>query len=58
MWNDIDYMDNYLDYTTDPVNYPENEMRAFSEQLHANGQHYIVRREREEIQEDIGIKIN
>jgi hypothetical protein len=42
MWNDIDYMDQYRDFTNDPVNYPQPEVRQFVQQLHADGQHYIV----------------
>lgn len=42
MWNDIDYMQNYLDFTLDSVNYPEDEIRSFVEELHANGQHYVL----------------
>jgi alpha-D-xyloside xylohydrolase len=42
MWNDIDYMENYLDFTADPVNYPEDELRGFVEELHASGQHYVM----------------
>ncbi|CAF0774737.1 unnamed protein product [Didymodactylos carnosus] len=42
MWNDIDYMNARQDWTWDPVNYPEDQMKQFVEQLHANGQHYVV----------------
>jgi alpha-glucosidase/alpha-D-xyloside xylohydrolase len=42
MWNDIDYMENYLDFTTDSDNYPEEQLRSFVEELHANGQHYVL----------------
>ena len=42
MWNDIDYMQNYLDFTLDPVNYPQEEVRTFIDELHANGQHYVL----------------
>jgi alpha-glucosidase (family GH31 glycosyl hydrolase) len=42
MWNDIDYMDHYKLFTFDPVNYPVTELRKFVDELHANGQHYMV----------------
>ena len=42
MWNDIDYMENYLDFTTDSDNYPEEELKSFVEELHAHGQHYVL----------------
>ncbi|XP_024370567.1 alpha-xylosidase 1 isoform X2 [Physcomitrium patens] len=42
IWNDIDYMDAYKDFTFDPVRYDENTVREFVKELHANGQQYIV----------------
>ncbi|KAF0978570.1 hypothetical protein FDP41_002390 [Naegleria fowleri] len=42
MWNDIDYMHGYRDFTTDPQRYPKNQVRKFVEQLKANNQHYVV----------------
>lgn len=41
MWNDIDYMDQFRVFTTDPVRYPEAALRAFVDSLHAKGMRYI-----------------
>lgn len=40
--NDIDYMDQYLDFTFDPVNYPPSQVASFVQQLHQQGQQYVV----------------
>ncbi|CAL5869557.1 uncharacterized protein PFLUO_LOCUS3787 [Penicillium psychrofluorescens] len=40
-WVDIDYMDAYADFTTDPVNFPVDEGQALIGKLHNNGQHFI-----------------
>lgn len=42
MWNDIDYMDKYKDFTNDKERFPLEEWRAFVDELHANGQQYII----------------
>lgn len=42
MWNDIDYMDSYMDFTLDPVRFPTSEVQAFVDYLHEHQQHYIV----------------
>lgn len=41
IWTDIDYMDNFRIFTTDPVRYPEVPFRAFVDKLHAQGQHIV-----------------
>lgn len=42
MWNDIDYMDNYLDFTTDPERFPLDEVMQFTQYLHNKGQYYVI----------------
>jgi alpha-glucosidase (family GH31 glycosyl hydrolase) len=42
IWGDIDYMQNYEDFTWDSVNFPQAQVKAFADQLHANDQHYVV----------------
>eukprot|EP00276_Gloeochaete_wittrockiana_P018185 CAMPEP_0184341240 /NCGR_PEP_ID=MMETSP1089-20130417/9855_1 /TAXON_ID=38269 ORGANISM="Gloeochaete wittrockiana, Strain SAG46.84" /NCGR_SAMPLE_ID=MMETSP1089 /ASSEMBLY_ACC=CAM_ASM_000445 /LENGTH=975 /DNA_ID=CAMNT_0026669427 /DNA_START=135 /DNA_END=3059 /DNA_ORIENTATION=+ len=42
IWNDIDYMDEYEDFTFDPVNYPVSQVQQFVQQLHSNNQQYVV----------------
>ena len=39
VYSDIDYMDNFKDFTIDPVNY--NGLKEFVEELHNKSQHYI-----------------
>ncbi|PCH40069.1 glycoside hydrolase family 31 protein [Wolfiporia cocos MD-104 SS10] len=41
MWNDIDLYHALRDFTSDPVSFPGDEMRAFTQQLASNHQHYI-----------------
>eukprot|EP01133_Synstelium_polycarpum_P016679 gene16679-19821_t len=42
MWNDIDYMDAYKDFTLDPVRFDPTEMAEFIDYLHSKNQHYIM----------------
>ncbi len=42
MWNDIDYMENYEDFSFDPLRFPLDQVQSFVDQLHASGQHYVV----------------
>ena len=40
-WMDIDYMQNYKDFTLDSVNFPQAEVASFVNTLHADGQHFV-----------------
>jgi alpha-glucosidase (family GH31 glycosyl hydrolase) len=40
-WMDIDYMQNYRDFTYDAVQFPASQVSAFVDNLHAKGQHFI-----------------
>jgi len=42
MWIDIDYMEDYKDWTFDPERYPQGDVKAFIDELHANGQHNVL----------------
>ncbi|CAE7821684.1 unnamed protein product, partial [Symbiodinium microadriaticum] len=40
-WMDIDYMEAYRDFTTDPSNFPTEETFKFVEDLHEDGMHFV-----------------
>eukprot|EP01034_Spumella_vulgaris_P029295 gene29295-36320_t len=40
-WMDIDYMQNYRDFTLDSTNFPQAEVSKFVDDLHAKGQHFV-----------------
>ncbi|KAL1304342.1 hypothetical protein AAFC00_000741 [Neodothiora populina] len=42
IWNDIDYMFQYRDFTQDPNTFPYEQGEEFITRLHDNGQHYVV----------------
>ncbi|KAG2214664.1 hypothetical protein INT46_005681 [Mucor plumbeus] len=41
-WVDIDYMDQTKDFTFDNAKFPQDKMIALGEQLHKDGQNYVV----------------
>ncbi|KND02724.1 uncharacterized protein SPPG_01807 [Spizellomyces punctatus DAOM BR117] len=42
MWFDIDYMEEFKDFTYDPIRYPAAELQAFIDKLHERNQHAIM----------------
>lgn len=40
-WMDIDYMQNYRDFTYDSEQFPQAEVAKFVDELHGNGQHFV-----------------
>ncbi|KAL6705927.1 hypothetical protein ACN47E_006206 [Coniothyrium glycines] len=41
IWLDIDYMDQYRDFTLDPVSFPSSDVAEFFRWLHGNNQHFV-----------------
>lgn len=41
IWLDIDYMDQYRDFTLDPVSFPRSGVKEFFDFLHGNNQHFV-----------------
>ncbi|KAF3902501.1 Alpha-glucosidase [Orbilia brochopaga] len=41
MWSDIDYMDQYRDWTVDPKSYPQKEFKAWLDNLHKQNLHWV-----------------
>ncbi|KAI8933878.1 hypothetical protein NX059_009575 [Plenodomus lindquistii] len=41
IWLDIDYMDQYRDFTLDPVTFPQSDAADFFDWLHGNDQHFV-----------------
>jgi alpha-glucosidase len=41
IWLDIDYMDQYRDFTLDPVTFPPSGVKEFFDWLHSNDQHFV-----------------
>jgi alpha-glucosidase (family GH31 glycosyl hydrolase) len=42
MWSDIDYMDQYRDWTVDPTRYPADKFKTFIDGLHEKGMTYVT----------------
>lgn len=42
MWNDIDYMELFRDFTTDPIRFPQQSFKKFVDQLHSSHQKYMM----------------
>ncbi|XP_065907370.1 uncharacterized protein [Dysidea avara] len=42
IWSDIDYMNEYRDFTLDPNNYPKDKMDEFVRYVHNNSMYYVL----------------
>ncbi|KAL0483373.1 lysosomal alpha-glucosidase [Acrasis kona] len=42
IWSDIDYMQDYKDFTWDKTRYPQDQVKSFVDTLHKNNQQYMV----------------
>jgi len=42
IWSDIDYMQDYKDFTWDRERYPQQQVKSFVNTLHSNNQQYVV----------------
>jgi alpha-glucosidase len=42
VWSDIDYMNSHEDFSWDPTNFPQAQMKQFVDSLHTSGKHYVV----------------
>ena len=41
-YGDIDYMDRFMDFTVDEINYGKQNLSDFVDELHEYGQRYII----------------
>ncbi|CAG8480957.1 7019_t:CDS:2 [Paraglomus brasilianum] len=42
MWTDIDYMDQYRDFTFHPINFPLSKVQSFLAELHSQNQKHVL----------------
>ena len=41
IWVDIDYMDQYRDFTVDPISFPKSGIKDFFDYIHSKNQHFV-----------------